>query len=38
MSDDESPRRDGLQTLLLLLRGIGTAAGSLIGSRLEMLI
>jgi uncharacterized membrane protein YqjE len=38
MSDEEAPRRDGLKSVLLLLRGLGAAAGSLIGSRLEMLI
>ncbi len=38
MSEEGSPTRDGLKTVLGLLRGLGNAAGAMIESRLNMLI
>jgi hypothetical protein len=38
MSDEDPPPREGLKTLLLLLRGLGAAAGSAIGNRVDRMI
>jgi hypothetical protein len=38
MSAEGSPLLDGLKAVLLVLRGLGAAAGSLIESRVDMLI
>jgi hypothetical protein len=38
MSAEGSPLLDGLKAVLLLLRGLGAAAGSIIENRLDLLI